>query len=155
MRNSVPDTFMARGKGDVISKAELQALVGVAPADVRYSLRICAIAAAMERMKRAAGQPCTIIQSKSDLKILTDAESATYNKERSDVHVAGLRRAHRRNCEVQSGGLTEEQRNKHDRDLVVTGARVAVTMGHAINRLVNLRPAERSTPGAESYGVAK
>jgi hypothetical protein len=148
---SIPDTFMARGKGDVITSAEVSALIGCDPAHRRYSLRACAAADAMMKLKRKKGEPCTIIQVKDDLRILTDAEAASYNRRISDTKVRGLRQSHRRNCEVQVERLTERQRAEHDRDLGVTGARVAATSAAVIRGMTTLRPQARTTPGARSY----
>lgn len=155
MRPFVPDTLLARKKGERIPYVELKVLVGLSKDHTKYTLKICAIALEMERLRRLAGNPCTVIQDKNDLRVLTDAEASKYNRGRSDVAVRLLRRSHQKAMEVSASNLDEKARQAHDRDLVVTGARVVVTTGHLVNRLANLVPAMRSTPSAASYAAHK
>lgn len=151
----VPDTFLARAKGGVITRQELEALVGCGPRDARYSLRVCQIADALMTIKRQAGEPCTIAQVKSDLRILTDAEASKYNAGLNGSAVRRLRTSNRRLSEVKVDAFTEAQRKEHDRRLAVSGARVALTSASMVNRVANLTAHQRVLPTARSYRGAK
>jgi hypothetical protein len=151
MGTFVPDTFLARRKGDVVTQQELQGLVGCGPRDSRYSLRVCQLADALMTLKRQSGEPCTIAQVKSELRFLTDAEASRYNAGLNNQAVKRIRTSNRRLTEVKVDAFTEAQRSEHDRRLAVSGARVALTSASMVNRLAKLGPHERVLPTARTY----
>jgi hypothetical protein len=155
MKLLISDTFMAKGKGDIIGKRELIPLVGCGPHDARYSLRLRRIADAMMALARKAGDPITVAQIKGDLKILTDVVASRYNADANDQGVRRIRSSNRRLGEVKTASFTDQERQQHDRRCVVAGARTALVSGAMVNRVAKMSTHQRLLPAGESYRSRK
>lgn len=149
--NALPDQLLSKypldasalSKGDEIPVERVEAIVRRKFDDRRYALAVASLCDWIEREKAERGEHVTAAMVKGAIRILTDAEAADYLSGRFRAHEAGLRRSARAKARVDRAQLTEAQRDKHDRELSVMGAKLTRLRG----REVQLKPAERQTPG--------
>lgn len=138
-----PVDVSALSKGDEIAVDRVQTIVGLKYEHRAFSLKALALAEWIEREMIARGEAVTVIAIKGALRVLTDGEAAKYLTGRFGAHEAGLRRSARAKAQVDRSKLTEAEREKHDRELTVMGAKLTRLRG----RELTLKPTERQTPG--------
>lgn len=138
-----PVDVSALSKGSEIERADVERIVGRKFEDRRYALAVTNLCDWIEREMAHRGERVTVASVKGAVRILTDAEAATYQSGRFRSHEAGLRASARKKAQVDRSQLTEAERDKHDRELTVMGAKLTRLKG----REATLKPAERQTPG--------
>jgi hypothetical protein len=140
-----PLDYEALNKGDSISPARLQDILGLRSTHPRYQLRLCALRSEVERGLEAIGRRWTVAIRKGFLVVLTDPEAAVYNTRQFENRTRQMNRAHQRNLAVDAGNLTQFEQVQHDRALVVQGVQIAAL--HAARRQLRAQPYERPNPG--------
>jgi hypothetical protein len=149
----IPESVYGRPKGSWIEPHDIVVLTGRQANHKMYARGAVAVAKEIERIRRKAGKPCTVRAVGDRLRICDDAEAATWNRNQSDIHERGTRRAHKRHAEVEVSNLTQKQRDLHTRDAVVLGARIAgqAAARSMARKMMQPKPTERTVPGAASY----
>lgn len=113
----------------------------------KYGLKLLAIAEEIEHQMADRGLFVTVKQTKRGLRILTDDESSIYNECEQRRHLRAVARRQRRLIGVDAAQLTDEQKQQHERRVLVGGLR----MQHLANARKEIRllpkPHQRELPG--------
>ena len=132
--------------GDIITEEQITTITGHQPDTTKFSLGALNLKESIARELAARGKIVTMTVAKGvGIKILTHAEAAAYNENQSESLTRRLIHAHFRNSAVDPRELDDDQRKRHDRTLLINGARI-IAMSDA-ERRVELQVAERKTPG--------
>ena len=141
-------------KGDTLASERIAELTDTRIGAQAFNLAVLQLCKGLMDAMRDRGRPATVAFLKGRVCVLTDAEAAAYNRHSFDSGLRKASRAFRRLGEVDTRKLSQEQREKHERALVVTGrvlANVRSTRAKiAAETRVNNNAAVghiRSTPG--------
>ena len=141
-----PFPVASLGKGDVLDEKTLVTLVGLRPGHPMFLPGVLQVRDEIDRQLRAEGKDWAFKVEGNTLLILSDADAAPYLSHRQRSHRAGMRRCHRKQCEVDTSGFGEDARREHARSLTINGAYLAAAEA-ANRRAVGLANYERNTPG--------
>jgi hypothetical protein len=115
LTDKYPLDFDAIVKGQVITQAELEQITGKRPGTDEYQFALLSLQQMIQEKTS-----CTVkICSKVELKVLTDEEASQHNHKLFLQNVRGMRSRFELNTAVDMGELSEGQRAKHERNLVV------------------------------------
>ena len=132
-------------KGTSISAERLEQIVGVPRTHKDYAFKVLAVKERIERELRDRGKVITIAIIRDSLELLPDEAAARYNKQQNRIGLRKVMRSHNRNMHVDVTQLTQEQREEHDKELLVTGQILSAV--RSIRRKLLPQPHERQTPG--------
>lgn len=132
-------------KGMSISAERLEQIVGVPRIHKDYAFKVLAVKERIERELRDRNRVVTVAIIRDCLELLTDEAAAEYNQQQAKIAIRKLGRAHFRNGHVDVTQLTQEQREQHERNLLINGQ--ILTAIRSIRRKLLPKPHERQTPG--------
>lgn len=140
-----PFDFDRLKKGDIIPVERIESLSRVSRDSARYSLIALKYKDQIESELESRGRPVTVKIDRGNLVILTDSEAAEYNKTQFDARKRQMGASHRRAMQVDIGQLSDDQKERHRRNLLVQGAQLA-----AMRKVVRVEASahKRITPGA-------
>lgn len=104
-------------KGDLISIETIERETGISHGDDRWPFALMQMSKYIETQRRNLGMPVTPAIRRGILMILTDSDAARTNARRTVKRIGGMRRDFRRNSEVDIRKLSQEERQKHDREM--------------------------------------
>jgi hypothetical protein len=132
--------------GGGISVVECQQLIGFSENEKpkEYGLAMLQIMAGVTKAMREKYQRrVTVRIVKGGIQILTDSEAAVYNATRFDQGLKIARRSHRRSLAVDVAGLSQAEKDAHQKNLAIQGAKLSM-LRTKID--VELPATTRSTP---------
>lgn len=135
MVSRYPLDFDVPRKGDTISADILEQATGYAPGSDRYRLACLKVCKHIERAGERRGDLVTVRVIGDTIRILTDAEAATYNPKQFGNGISKTRRAHHRTAQIDASNLTEPERKKLDAHLIFQSRVLAGIALGARNRL--------------------
>lgn len=156
LTDKYPIDFEAIFKGQLITVEELQKITGKKPGTDEYQFALLSLQSAIQNKTS-----CTVkIQNKFELLVLTDEEASRHNHKLFLQNVRGMRSRFDLNAAVDVGELSDEQRAKHERNLVVqslyiqaittTAKQIAV---EAHKRKLPSKPAELKADDTQNIGA--
>jgi len=107
--NRFPIDYDAAQKGDIISAARVQAIIGRSPSSKLYELRVLALVGKIESSLWEIGKQFTVCQRKGAIHILDDESASNYLEDRSASLFRGMQRSQRRLLAVDRENLTDER----------------------------------------------
>lgn len=115
LTDKYPLDFDAIFKGQVITQAELEQITGKKSGTDEYQFALLSLQSMIQEKTS-----CTVkISNKVELKVLTDEEASQHNYKLFLQNVRGMRSRFELNTAVDVAELSEGQRTKHERNLVV------------------------------------
>ncbi len=115
--------------GGGISMVECQQLIGFSENEKpkEYGLAMLQIMAGVTKAMREKYQRrVTVRIVKGGIQILTDSEAAIYNATRFDQGLRIARRSHRRALAVDVAGLSNPEKEAHQKNLAIQGAKLSM-----------------------------
>lgn len=125
LTDKYPLDFDAIYKGQYITQTELRKITGKTPGTDEYQFALLSLQAAIQ-----SKTSCTVkIANKFELQVLTDEDASRHNHKLFLQNVRGMRSRFDLNTAVDIAELSEEQKAKHERNLVVQSLYIqAITM---------------------------
>lgn len=140
-----PVDYTTLAKGDVISVARLEQILGVARTHQRFAFKVLRLKRRIERELMKLGNRFTLAVVKGDLRVLTDPEAAAYTHVEQEHARRRERRRFVQQVAVDVTNLDEDQRKQHERNLEIDG-RYIQAQG-SVRKLIRLEAVKRSVPG--------
>jgi hypothetical protein len=109
-----------------------------------YSLELEQLKEKIEKRLQDLGRNWTLSCPRGGISILTDAEAATENKRRFDLHVRGMGRRLRKNMGVDASPLDSDTRKSHEHNIISMTMQVSACK--RARRQVTLSACKRTTP---------
>jgi len=111
-------------KGQDISPAECERIIGVSPADQsRYRLALLALAQWVMKDSEARGRPLSVGTCGDGIRVRTDQEASDHHFNQALARLRGFRRdVRRQTTTVDTAGLTPSQVQEHDHKSAVLAA---------------------------------
>lgn len=139
-----PIDFDSIEKGSVISRYELVKILGKCE-DYEFQYRLVGFSEYVRKELWNRGKHFTVRIKDFTIEILSDEEASDYNTDHFSKGLKKLRKAHRQILAVDSSEFASEQRQRHDRAIVV---QAAILSGiRESRRGLGPIPAKRKTPG--------
>lgn len=113
-------------KGDSLTCEELENITGHRRRTDGYGLAVLDLRDGLMKAFTDRGRPATVAIIKGKMKVLTDPEATTYNRKAFGNGLRKANRAHSRLGEVDTRALSGEQKQQHERAMLVTGKLLAV-----------------------------
>lgn len=135
-----PVDYDSLHKGDYIPPEVTQSIIRVNREDKMFSLRLTALAEHIEKELIIRNKHATCVCEHDGIRLLTDSEAAIYLRGVREQSINRMRRTLRRMVRVDTGALTECERQSHDKELLTTGRMVQM-----------IRRARREIPALESH----
>jgi len=110
-----------------------------------YKLALLKMSKAVQTELVSRGRPWRVVSRGDDLFILTDSEAMAYADRRFQRNLAGLAREHAWNLQINTANLTLEERQEHERTIIVQSKFLQSIKG--VKRELRLASHTRSTPG--------
>jgi hypothetical protein len=120
-----PLDFDALKKGDSISPHKLMEIVRANVGTPKYQFRVMNLERRIRREMACRGRPVNVAIVDGHLRILTDEESVPYMIRRWGVGERIMRRTLENEAIIDTGNLTEETRQRHERNIQVHGFKLA------------------------------
>ena len=146
---TLPIDYAGLQKGDVIEREDLEKATGAVYGTDDYSFAIMAIRAVIEREQEARGTPVTTCCHKGSIAVLEDQMATVTNEMRFRVKISGLFRDNHRMRGVDRTQLSDQQRERHDRNLTIQSTLLS-SIVETGRRLVQLGY-QRIVPGRISF----
>jgi len=140
-----PLDFDALAKGDVISVEQLTKILGLKPDHPHFMLKVLSLKERIENELMDRGNPVTARIHHNAIHICTDLEASEYNAGMSEQGFRKMVRSHRRNLVVDTQLFKPEEKQSHERRLLVSGAMLAACI--TVRKSPQLAVAIRKTPG--------
>jgi hypothetical protein len=140
-----PLDFDALKKGDEIEADRLESITNTKRGTDQYNLAVLALRARIMQELKDRGKFVTVAVVKGCLRLLTDEQAALYN---ARMYRAGFQRAGRslkRLAKVDVGNLTDQQKQDHERTLLVFGKMLQAAK--TARREIAATPYQRTLPG--------
>lgn len=110
-----------------------------------YSRELEQLKEKIERRLQDMGRNWTLNCPRGGITVLTDADAATENKRRFDLHVRGMSRRLHKNLGVDTSNLDNDTKRQHEHNVVSMTMQVAACK--RARHEVGLHAHKRSTPG--------
>jgi len=120
-----PDEFFLLEKGRTVPESIIEKVIQKRRVDCtedEWSLKILNVGSMVERFWRTQGQQITWVVDRKGLRICDDEEASRVNFRRTENHLRGLHRDHRRNIGVDMAGLENGVRERHMNSVARQGA---------------------------------
>lgn len=140
-----PLDFGALKKGDVITREQLEVIIGAPEGSSKYSFGCLNLRNQIMRAKAVAGEPVTACVRKGEIHILADLSASSYNDRTFKSKLKGAYRSFRRILGVDSSGFTPEQARVHGRRCETQG-RILQAVSNVTGRELPVTPYRRSLP---------
>ena len=133
-------------KGDVLSVEHCEAVMGIdrKTNPSGYTLALMGLVAQVQREIAQEGKRYTVATRKGQVVVLTDPEAAEYQDHRFESGQKTSRRAHFYNQCVDVNNLDQDQRSKHDYNLIKQAAILSAAKG--ARQALHPIPVKRVTP---------
>lgn len=145
-----PFDYDALKKGDVIHADTLEGVVRLNREHKNYSRGVCGLAKIIMREMEARGRPVVVCAVGNDLKILTDEEAGPYNRRRKKITYRAQRTVFRNMLKVDTAFVSQDEKARIDRDILVMGAELAAQKKALRNLTVEAH--KRQTPAITQQG---
>lgn len=122
--------------GDVISVEQIEEITQSKSGTTAYSYAVQGLRSRIEKERRRIGRPITARQLRGALVICTPSDQLRVAGNRSKEAARKLRKTHTILIETRVEGLTEDEMKAHERLLLSTGAKMAVTSKSSIRRII-------------------
>jgi hypothetical protein len=147
-----PLDYDALAKGQTIDADRIEEIVGVSRTLAAYSGKQVQLAATIEEELADRGKPVTVQCIGAEIRILTDSEALAATENRFRKYLRQLGKAHHNLSEVDTRNLTEDERRRHDRQLVVQAAVLVGAREAKQHALVEYRRRVPGLPAPEPVG---
>lgn len=115
LTSKYPLDFDALFKGQYITQAELEKITGKTAGTDEYQFALLSLQSQIQ-----SETSCTVkISNKYELRVLTDEEASRHNYKLFLQNIRGMRSRFELNTAVDTAELSDEQKGKHERNLVV------------------------------------
>lgn len=133
-------------KGDVLSVGHCEAVLNLSPVHhpKAYPLALMGLVQQVERELQQAGKRYTVATRKGQVVVLTDAEASEYNDHGFECALKKAKRSHFRMQQVNVNNLDQNERARHDNNLVKQAA-VLQAVRNA-RKALHPAPSARTTP---------
>lgn len=142
-----PFDFDALKKGDSFTPEVLESITLKQRETKEYSFALLSLREQIETELEARGRPVVVAMVKNNLVILTDEEAQLYTFERFNAAQRAMYRAHRRSMIIDRTNLSEEAEQRHQRQLIVQGAKLAALRSTSRRLASTLRITEEPPNG--------
>jgi hypothetical protein len=139
-----PVDYDALGKGSVIPRDRLIAIIDARPDSPSFSLKVLALRQQIKRELADRGLIVSVALRRGDLCILADADAARYTARMHRLRRRGMIRNHREALAVDVANLNADEQAFHQHELLIAGRELAA----AANARRTVRPVAHQRQGA-------
>jgi hypothetical protein len=143
-----PIDFDAIQKGDALSPSQLEEITGKKQGTSAYAFAVMQLSQRIANECASRGKIFTIAIVQQHLRVLTDEEASVYNDKQYRAKWRGMKRNHFNNMAVDASKLSDSQRSKHERNILVQAGLLAA--GDKERRRLIVQAHQRTTPGLPS-----
>lgn len=143
-----PLDFDALKKGDVISEDRLEAITSEKRETKEYQFKAMSLADRIEREMAERGLSVYAVVRREKIRILTDDEAKEHTQRLGLQAVRKLFRAVRKGGAVDTTGFTIEQKQEHERQIIMLGRYAAAIK--QVRRELTVEPTTRTVPTLEN-----
>jgi len=134
-------------KGQVITIAELEKLIGLKFPDYHWSLRVCGLQGRINKQRTRRGMTLlTMYQRKGELVICDEVAASVYGRKRVRHGARKIRRAHEAMRDVDDSKMSPEEQKRHQRWLSQMAMMRASISAIRHGRIPQVKRPERVTP---------
>lgn len=147
-----PIDFDGIQKGSYIPADELEDILGLDADSATFNLVVLEFSRQIADELEIRGRPATVIIEDRGIRVLTDAESSSYNARRFVLAQRQMFEAHSRSQRtVELRALTPEQQKDHVRRLEIQGRYLQGLVG--VRKQLQIEAHKRDTPGLPPGGA--
>lgn len=133
-------------KGQVLTLAELEPILGVSPTSRKWPLKLLNLRQKIETLRRGLGLPIfTFRVKRGELLVCDDSDASQYNRSMGKRGIKRFRRASVRNLAVDTSKLTDEERQTHERTVLRQAMMLAAIRG-VMHKQPAIAAPQRTTP---------
>lgn len=143
-----PLDFDALNKGDVISEDRLESITSEKRGTKEYQFKTMSLADRIERELAERGLSAYAVVRREQIRILTDDEAKEHTEHLGLQAVRKLFRAFRKGAAVDTTGFTIDQKQEHERQILMLGRYAAAIK--QVRRELTVEPTTRNVPGLVS-----
>lgn len=140
-----PLDFDSLDKGSVVTREEIECIYNCKFGTTEYSIRAMKLAETIEKELEARNLYVTVKQENGALVILDDTTASRYNAGQAMLAFSRMARRHHKLQQVDVAKLTDEDRTRHARGIMVIGT-MLLAARKAKREALKALPHIRNTP---------